>query len=169
MTLNLQHNHLLGIYILAVNNILNKFYIFWSTGFLTGFITKAPGTNGAIVGIIIFLLLAKLDIKLQILIFSFYFIVAFKSISYGVLYFKNQDPPQINSDEIIGMWIALIFFEPYFKIILPAFILFRIFDILKPFPIKHLERMPGAIGIILDDIIAGLFTKGLIWILIKIF
>lgn len=168
MTQKLQPNHLSGIYTSAVNSNLNKFYIFWSTGFLTGFIKKAQGTVGAIVGTIIFLLLANLDIKLQIIIFLTYFLISFKSISYGIFHFRNQDPPQINSDEIIGMWVALIFFEPTFKIIFLAFILFRLLDILKPFPINQFEKLPGATGVILDDIIAGLLTKGLIWIFMRI-
>lgn len=168
MTQNLQQNHHLGTYTLPVNNILNKFYLFWSTGFYTGFFPKAPGTIGAVVGIPIFLLSSLLSIKLQILFFFLYVFISIKSIPYATNFFKKKDPSEVNCDEIIGIWIALLFFQPAIKVIIFSFIIFRILDILKPFPIRYFENLPGSYGIIADDVIAGLLTKGVIWILMKI-
>lgn len=167
MILNLQQNHLLGIYILPVNNILNKFYLFWSTGFLTGFFPKAPGTIGALIGILIFLLSSSISLKFQLLFFSLYLFISIKSIPYAIYFFKKNDPSQVNCDEIIGIWIALLFFQPAIKVIVFSFIIFRILDILKPFPIIYVEKLPGSYGIIADDVVAGVLTKVIIWIIMK--
>jgi phosphatidylglycerophosphatase A len=169
MIQNPQRNHLLEIFILPVNNTLNRFYLFWATGFFTGFIPKAPGTIGTIVGTLLFLISNTINIKLQIVILTFYLIISIKSTRFAITYFNKKDPSQVNCDEIIGIWVALLFFPPTIPIIIIAFTLFRIFDIFKPFPVKNLERLPGPFGIIADDLLAGLLTKGVIWLSMKIF
>jgi len=79
----------------------------------------------------------------------------------------KEDPGEIVIDEVVGMWIALYGHEPAFFV--PAFGLFRILDIVKPFPVRNLERLPGGIGIMADDIAAGLLSnlilRGVCWFL----
>jgi len=165
MITKVPQKHLLEISILAMNKFSN-FSIFFSTGFFTGFVPFAPGTMGTITGIIIFLLTSKLAPLQQAMLFLLYFSLSVITTKKAHEYFKKVDPPQIVCDEIIGIWISLIFFKPNFKTIIMAFILFRFFDILKPFPIKHFEKLPGALGILADDLIAGLFTKGVLWLIL---
>ncbi len=165
MILKVPQKHLLGISILAMNKF-NNFPIFFSTGFFTGFVPYAPGTVGTITGIIIFILTSKLAPLQQSILFLLYFSLSIITTKKALKYFKNVDPPQIVCDEIIGIWTSLIFFKPDIKTIMLGFILFRIFDIIKPFPIKHFEKLPGAVGIIADDLISGLFTKVVLWLIL---
>ena len=62
-------------------------------------------------------------------------------------------------DELIGMLVATLGHSPSAWNIVKAFILFRAFDILKPYPIRKVERLPGAYGIIADDVLAGIFAS----------
>lgn len=79
----------------------------------------------------------------------------------------RDDPGEVVIDEVVGMWIALYGFGP--ALFVPALGLFRILDIIKPFPIRNLERLPGGIGIMADDIAAGILAnvllRGVSWLL----
>ena len=78
-----------------------------------------------------------------------------------------KDPPELCIDEVPGMWLALIPFEnPSPGILLAAFVLFRIFDIAKPWPVSASEHwLPGGFGIMLDDIMAGFLAMLCVWLL----
>lgn len=69
----------------------------------------------------------------------------------------KEDPGEIVIDEVVGMWISLYGHSP--AMFVPAFGLFRIFDIVKPFPVGNLEKLPGGAGIMADDIAAGLLSN----------
>ena len=69
-----------------------------------------------------------------------------------------KDPQQVVIDEVAGQWIALLFAPVSWKTLLGGFILFRGFDILKPPPVRQLERLPAGTGIVVDDIAAGLYS-----------
>ena len=66
------------------------------------------------------------------------------------------DPPQAVWDEVIGIWVTCLFLPKTIPWMAAAFICFRILDIVKPFPINRLERLPGGVGIMADDLLAGL-------------
>ncbi len=68
----------------------------------------------------------------------------------------EPDPSRVVIDEFAGQWVALIFLPVTWQWMVAAFILFRVFDVLKPFGIRRLERIPGGWGIMLDDLGAGL-------------
>lgn len=70
----------------------------------------------------------------------------------------QEDPGFVVIDEVAGQMIALIGVPVYWKYLLAGFILFRSFDITKPFPLRRLERLPGGTGIMLDDVGAGLYA-----------
>ncbi|MDR2695162.1 MAG: phosphatidylglycerophosphatase A [Deltaproteobacteria bacterium] len=78
-----------------------------------------------------------------------------------------QDPPELCIDEVPGMWLALVPFEdPSPGLMLAAFVLFRIFDIAKPWPVSASEDwLPGGFGIMLDDIVAGFLAMLGVWLL----
>ena len=73
-------------------------------------------------------------------------------------FYKSKDPQQVVLDEVIGYWIGILFIPFSFSYAVMAFILFRVFDIIKPFPASSLESLKGGLGIMIDDIIAGLYT-----------
>jgi phosphatidylglycerophosphatase A len=78
-----------------------------------------------------------------------------------------KDPPELCIDELPGMWLALLpFDEPSLGLMFAAFVLFRIFDIAKPWPVSASEHwLPGGFGIMLDDIVAGLLAMLGTWLL----
>lgn len=71
---------------------------------------------------------------------------------------KTKDPQFVVIDEVAGQWITYLFAPVSWKTLLVGFILFRGFDILKPSPVRQLERLPGGTGIVLDDVAAGVFA-----------
>ena len=73
----------------------------------------------------------------------------------------RSDPGFVVIDEVAGQWLALVLMPPLWPNALLAFLLFRFFDILKPWPIRRLEALPGGTGIVVDDLGAGLFALAL--------
>ena len=71
---------------------------------------------------------------------------------------SKKDPSIIVIDEWVGQWIALLFLPKSILWGLAAFLLFRLFDIWKPYPIKKLDKMIGGLGIMLDDVLAGIYA-----------
>jgi phosphatidylglycerophosphatase A len=71
----------------------------------------------------------------------------------------GEDPKQATMDEACGMGVALLGVDPTLMNVAVAFILFRIFDVLKPQPARKLEELPGGLGIMLDDVAAGMYTR----------
>ena len=77
-----------------------------------------------------------------------------------------KDPQFVVIDEVAGQWIALIFAPRAWKTLLAGFILFRVFDIVKPPPVRQLERLPEGTGIVVDDVAAGIYTLALMQLLL---
>jgi len=75
----------------------------------------------------------------------------------------DKDPGFVVIDEVAGQMIALIGVPLHWKYLLTSLILFRVFDILKPFPLRRLEKLPGGTGIMMDDVGAGLYALLLLW------
>jgi phosphatidylglycerophosphatase A len=77
----------------------------------------------------------------------------------------RHDPQFVVIDEVAGQWIALLGSRPNWRHALIALILFRLFDITKPFPARQLESLPRGWGIVFDDVAAGLYALGVAWLL----
>ena len=80
--------------------------------------------------------------------------------------YGSKDPQFVVIDEVAGQLIALIAVPLAWKTLLAGFILFRVFDILKPPPVRQLERLPEGIGIVVDDVAAGLYALGVVQLLL---
>ncbi len=74
----------------------------------------------------------------------------------------REDPSRVVSDELAGMWVTCLFLPKTWVWLLAAFLLFRALDILKPLGIRRLEKLPGGVGIMADDVAAGLLAAGLL-------
>ena len=128
--------------------------------FGVGFIPTAPGTLGSIFAIIVwYLSITLINIYFFYIVFILVFFFAFKSVE---IYLKNEskdDPSEVIIDEFIGQSIPLLFLIDYnlYEVLL-AFCAFRFFDITKIYPINRAEEMNGAKGVIIDDIIAGIYS-----------
>lgn len=126
-----------------------------------GFLTKMPGTVASFVAV-----LAAFVIPVNLFVLAATIIAgAIASGAYAAT-LSAEDPPEVVIDEIAGMWVALYGHGPGYFI--PALGLFRILDIVKPFPVRNAEKLPGGIGIMADDIVAGvisnLLLRGAIWL-----
>jgi phosphatidylglycerophosphatase A len=145
---------------------LKQFYKFLATGFDSGYIPGAPGTYGTALAAGLYLALYQMPLISYLL-----FCVAFTFFAYWVTrgalpHFEGDDPSCIVIDEMAGMFITMIG-HPFSWVNLGlGFILFRIFDITKPPPIRYVDRhMKGAWGITLDDVIAGIFACAALWVI----
>ena len=141
--------------------MIEKIIKLYLTGLCIGNLKYAPGTFGTMLAIPIYILIANNNINFNII---FILILTLLSIfilklSYKKLIFRNNDDKSIVIDEIIGYLSFMIFFEPTFNNIIFGFFIFRFFDIIKPFPISIIDKnIKNSLGIILDDIVAGLFS-----------
>jgi len=73
--------------------------------------------------------------------------------------FYGHDPSEVTIDEVLGMWMSLWLLPKSIAIAVTGFILFRIFDVVKPFPAKKFDALKGGAGIMLDDLIAAAYTN----------
>lgn len=132
-----------------------------ATALGAGYLPKAPGTWGSVFAIIIcfllhhFLLLSNSLLLTLIVIFT---IIGTWS-TYKLEAIWGEDPQRVVIDEVIGVWITLLFLPFSTTTFILALILFRIFDIWKPLFIKKLEKIPYGIGVMADDILAGVYAN----------
>jgi len=149
----------------------------WGVGFVPG----APGTYGSAVGVAIYLGIALVETKIGVYFLSQDFrseqIIAFVWAANAILLaafcllgiwasgrsvalLGSSDPSEAVVDEVMGQLITLLFipFGLGWPFILAGFLLFRAFDIWKPFPVRSLEMLPGGLGICADDIVAGVYA-----------
>ena len=139
------------------------------TGFYVGKIKYAPGTFGTLLAIPIFLLIYDFNLITKIsIVFLLFLISLFLLIqSYKKQVFKDIDDKSIVIDEVIGYLIFIVFFDNTLFVLFSSFLIFRLFDIVKPYPISLIDKkMKNALGVILDDIIAGLFSGITLFIII---
>mgnify|MGYP001168888033 FL=1 len=141
-----------------MTNILVKFLV---TGFYSGKIKYMPGTFGTLVGVLIFQLISLNSLlnNIFLLLILFFLSLLLLNYSYKESIFLNKDDKSIVIDEIFGYLIFMIFFENNLINLLVGFILFRFFDILKPFPISLIDKnIKNSFGVMFDDVIAALFS-----------
>ncbi len=134
---------------------------FFATGFGVGYTPKAPGTAGAILGIPLGIAINQMQStggSFLILLFLTVFSCVCAHVTERGLGFK--DPQIVVIDEIIGMAVALWLLPGSITVILVQFVLFRLFDIYKPFPVKQMEEIfRGGAGIVMDDVMAGVLAN----------
>jgi phosphatidylglycerophosphatase A len=81
----------------------------------------------------------------------------------------GEDPAECTIDEVVGMWITLLFVPKTLIISLTGFLIWRILDIIKPFPARQAEKLHGGLGIMMDDVIAGLYSLIILLVILIIF
>jgi phosphatidylglycerophosphatase A len=129
-----------------------------ATAFGAGYAPVAPGTWGSAVGLLLWFLLPPSPLAQAIAIV----LVAFAGIWSGSIaerHFGRSDPGQVVIDEVAGMLVTLFFNPVGWRGAAGGFLLFRAADILKPFPARRLERLPGGLGIMADDLMAGVYAN----------
>lgn len=143
-----------------MNGFGRRLVLFLATGAYSGYFPFMPGTVGTVVGILFFAVLASLSLPLYLLT-----TVAFIALSVWVSeqaeqIFKKKDASQIVIDEIAGFLVTMAFLPASWKYVVAGFVLFRIFDIWKPYPANRInDNMHGGAGVVMDDIVAGIYAN----------
>lgn len=148
--------------------IKSKASIIISSLFFTGYIPLAPGTFGTLVALF-FLMIFKIEGFVFYSFLLFIFILGIYVSDKAEQAIGERDSRHIVIDEFAGYMVSVAAVTPQWKNLLIAFLLFRFFDILKPFPIRDIERrLNGGLAIMLDDIIAGIYSNILLRLMIVI-
>jgi len=143
---------------------------FLAFGFGSGLAPFAPGTFGTLAAIPPYLLMAHLNWPLYALGLVLTFVLGIYLCDQASKNLGVHDHGGIVWDEFVGFWITLFMIPPEWYWILLGFVLFRFFDIIKPFPIKWLDqKVKGGFGIMIDDVIAGLFAWIILMTIVKYF
>ena len=172
-------SEVLALEIIEKKTFLDYFSLAVTT-FGVGYLPLAPGTWGSMVGVVIYLAVAWAEANIGInllekgwrleqisawihavnlIIFLLFCLLGIWAANRATKLFKHKDPSQAVVDEVIGQLIVFLFipFGLHWGFILSGFLLFRLFDIWKPYPIDSLQGLPAGIGICADDILAGIY------------
>jgi phosphatidylglycerophosphatase A len=151
-----------------------------ATGLYTGLVPVAPGSAGSLLAAAVLAWIgslrplpscsAALAAALVLLFFAGKWasdVVEDEEVRAG----RRKDPSKVNVDEILGMGVAALFWPTGASLfwLIPAFAFFRLFDIVKPFPADRAQSLPGGWGIMVDDLIAGVYANLVLQILIRLF
>jgi len=149
---------------------MDRLFMFIATGAGSGYLPKAPGTWGSAVGVLLWLLLGRMELQPYLTIVGVLFIVGLFSAGAAEKIFDHGDPRPVVIDEIVGQLIALTAVPFHPVPILLSFLLFRFFDILKPYPANWFDRhLCGGWGIMLDDVAAGLYAWAVLQIGLRLY
>lgn len=144
--------------------------VFLATVAYCGYAPIAPGTAGSAAGLLVYLLVwwtqsRALEIALIVVVFA----VGTWAASHAERYFGAIDPGPVVIDEVLGQLITLAFIPVGISGAVTGFVLFRVFDVVKPYPANRLERFHGGFGIMADDAMAGIYAnialRVIIWLL----
>lgn len=138
---------------------MDRLFMALATGFGLGYLPKAPGTWGTLLALPIHYLIVQLPLQGYAAAIGIIIVIAIVSAGSAEKIIDKPDPGIVVIDEVAGMLVAMIAMPAHPLAWLLAFILFRIFDILKPFPVNFFDQhFHGGLGIVLDDLMAGLYA-----------
>jgi phosphatidylglycerophosphatase A len=123
-----------------------------------GYVPFAPGTFGSAAGLLVWALLPA-SVPVQLVALAAIFAIGAWSGTVAEERFGRTDPAQVVIDEVLGMLVTLFMNPVGWRGALVGFVLFRVFDVVKPFPADRLESVPGGIGVMADDAMAGIYAN----------
>jgi len=129
-----------------------------STFFYVGYFPLIPGTAGSLAGLAVYFLI-KNNIVVYCLTLGVLLILGFWASGRAEKLLQKKDPSCVVIDEVCGMLVSLLLVPYDIKLVIIAFFIFRLLDTLKPFPVARLERLKGSLGIMTDDLVAGIYTN----------
>lgn len=141
-----------------------------ATGGYIGRIPVAPGTFGSLPGILFYVWVSGRPLTLAFLVLMGLIIAAVWAAGRAETLLAQHDPGSIVIDEIAGMATAFFAVPFHLSLMITGFIVFRVLDIAKPFPISLADRrLTGGVGVVADDVLAGIFTNILLQVLVRVF
>jgi phosphatidylglycerophosphatase A len=139
----------------------------FASAFFSGYSPVASGTVGSAVGLAIYFIPGFEHPYVIMPVAFVVFLVGIKTAEIMEAHY-GHDPAEVTVDEVLGMWMSLILLPKNLALAGVAFILFRLFDIVKPFPAKKFDAVKGGAGIMLDDLVAAAYTNIIIHLLLLI-
>lgn len=130
-----------------------------ATGLGSGYSPIVPGTAGSALGLLLYLPLAAAPAALQVAAVVALFLAGVAAGHHVARRSGIEDPSIVVVDEVVGMWITLLFlpFTPFTAA--AGFLLFRVMDVVKPWPARQLEHLHGGWGIMADDVMAAIYAN----------
>lgn len=148
---------------------MTRLAVFLATAAYTGYFPVAPGTVGSAVGLVVYgLVWWTRSVSVEVGLIAGLFAVGVWAGTIAERYFGGIDPGPIVLDEVVGMLITLAFIPVGWSGALAGFFLFRVFDVIKPFPAARLEKLHGGLGVMADDAMAAVYANVSLRILIAI-
>ena len=141
-------------------DFFEKLVLCLSSWFGAGLMPGAPGTFGSLTAVPLMFVLKYLGEFYVGMVLIFFILMAIWSSALCEKRLGRNDPPEVVIDEVTGFLLTLFLLPLSWFTLCLGFVLFRFFDIAKPFPIRRLEkRLAGGIGIVLDDLLAGVYAN----------
>ena len=129
-----------------------------ATFFYVGYLPFIPGTFGSAAALLLYILLKPGPLA-QYAFLALFISLGFYFSGKAERQFNSKDPKYIVIDEVAGMFLALLFVPLDFRLVAIGFLLFRVLDTVKPYPADRLQDLSGSAGIMLDDIVAGVYAN----------
>ncbi len=142
-----------------MNRLTREAIIFIAQGAYAGRFPVAPGTAGTLVGVLLYLWMKGLSPGIYLVVCLFLFVLGTWVAGRAEALLGRTDHPSIVIDEIAGYMVSMYMVPPAWGFLVAGFLLFRFFDIVKPSPLKRLQEIRGGLGVMLDDIGAGIYTN----------
>ncbi len=142
-----------------MNGISRAIVLFIAEGAYAGKSPLAPGTAGTLVGVLLYLGIRNVNPLLYLSLTILLCIIGTWAAGKAEIILGKKDSPDIVIDEISGYLIAMFMVPAGWGYIAAGFFLFRLFDIIKPWPLDRLQKISGGLGVMLDDIGAGVYTN----------
>jgi phosphatidylglycerophosphatase A len=137
---------------------MKRLALFIATGGYVGYVPIAPGTFGSALGLVLLWAMRTVgDVGLEIVVLVLVLVLGVWSGSVAERYAGRVDPGIVVIDEVAGMLITMLLIPVTALSALAGFLVFRALDILKPWPARRLERLPGGFGIMADDVMAAVY------------
>jgi phosphatidylglycerophosphatase A len=149
---------------------VTRLAVFLATVAYCGYFPIAPGTAGSAAGLVVYLLVWWTQSPIvEIVLIAATFALGTWSATHAERYFGGIDPGPVVIDEVLGMLVTLAFVPVGWTGALAGFVIFRVLDVIKPYPANRLETFHGGFGIMADDAMAGVYAnlalRLLIWLL----
>jgi len=140
-------------------NLFGKTFLILSSWFCVGLIPRAPGTFGTLATVPLAIGMSYLGVFYGVIFLVIFILVAILLSGIGQKLLGKDDPSEVVIDEVAGFLLTIFLLPLSWRSLSLGFVLFRFFDIIKPFPIRRSEKIRGGAGIVLDDLLAGVYAN----------
>ena len=147
-----------------------RFGVFIATCAHVGYVPVAPGTFGSAVGLAVYYLIRReASTAVELAAIAIITVVGLWSATEAEHHFGGIDPGPVVIDEVVGMLITLALHPVNVMGAIVGFFVFRVLDVVKPWPARRLELLPGGFGVVFDDMMAGVYGNLIVWGLVRLF